>query len=50
MIRINEETADQLLAKSVKLVSFDPKSQIVKKGMWYTKGKFDAKDPNEKEN
>jgi hypothetical protein len=48
MIRINEETADYLLNKSIKLVSFDPKSQIVKKGMWYNKDKFENKDPNEK--
>jgi hypothetical protein len=50
MIRINEQTADQLLSKKVKLVSFDPKSEIVKKGMWYNKKKFYLKDPNEKEN
>jgi hypothetical protein len=48
LIRINEETAKHLLTKSVKLIAFDPKTQIVKKGMWYTKGKFDAKEPNEK--
>jgi hypothetical protein len=48
MIRINEETAGQMLNKSVKLIPFDPKAQIVKKGMWYNKEKFYSKDPNEK--
>ena len=48
MIRINEETADHILNKNVKLVAFDPQAQIVKKGMWYNKEKFYAKDPNEK--
>jgi hypothetical protein len=50
MIRINEETAGHLLKKSVKLVPFDPKSEIVKKGMWYTEGKFNTKAQNEKKN
>jgi hypothetical protein len=50
LIRINEETASYILDKTVKFVSFDPKSEIVKKGMWYNKRKFHAKGPNEKEN
>jgi hypothetical protein len=50
LIRINEETADQLLSKDVKLIPFDPKSQLVKKGMWYNKRKFYSKVQNEKEN
>jgi hypothetical protein len=49
VIRINEETADQLLSKSVRLIHFDPKSEIVKKGMWYNKKKFYLKDSDEKE-
>jgi hypothetical protein len=49
VIRINEETADQLLSKSVRLIHFDPKSEIVKKGMWYNKKKFYQKEPSEKE-
>lgn len=49
VIRINEETAAQLLSKSVKLVPFDPKAEIVKKGMWYNKKKFYSKELNEKE-
>jgi hypothetical protein len=49
LIRINEETADQLLSKDVKLVPFDPKAQLVKKGMWYNKRKFYPKVQNEKE-
>lgn len=49
VIRINEETAAQLLSKSVKLVSFDPKAEIVKKGMWYNKKKFYSKELDEKE-
>lgn len=50
LIRINEETAEQLLSKEVKLVPFDPKTQLVKKGMWYNKRKFYSKVQNEKEN
>jgi hypothetical protein len=49
MIRINEQTADQLLSKNVKMVPFDPKVEIVKKGMWYNKKKFYQKEPSEKE-
>jgi hypothetical protein len=48
MIRINEETASYLLESKTRLVMFDPKTQIVKKGMWYTKGKFSTKDKNDK--
>jgi hypothetical protein len=50
MIRINEQTAEQLLSKKVKMVPFDPKSEIVKKGMWYNNKKFYLKDSDEKEN
>ena len=49
LIRINEETAAQLLSKDVKLVAFNPKTQLVKKGMWYNKRKFYPKVQNEKE-
>jgi hypothetical protein len=50
LIRINEETAAQILSKDVKMVSFNPKTQIVKKGMWYNKRKFYSEVQNEKEN
>jgi hypothetical protein len=50
LIRINKETADQILSKSIKLVPYDPKIQLVKKGMWYNKRKFYPKVQNEKEN
>jgi hypothetical protein len=50
MIRINEETAAQILSKDVKLIPFNPKAQIVKKGMWYNKRKFYSEVQNEKEN
>jgi hypothetical protein len=49
LIRINEETAAQILSKDVKMVSFNPKTQIVKKGMWYNKRKFYSEVQNEKE-
>jgi hypothetical protein len=49
LIRINKETADQILSKNVKLVPYDPKAQLVKKGMWYNKRKFYPKVQNEKE-
>lgn len=50
LIRINEETAAQILNKNVKLVPFNPKTEIVKKGMWYNKRKFYSEVKNEKEN
>jgi hypothetical protein len=50
LIRINEETAEQILNKDVKMIPFDPKSEMVKKGMWYNKRKFYKKRPDEKEN
>jgi hypothetical protein len=50
LIRINKETADQILSKDIKLVPYDPKTQLVKKGMWYNKRKFYPKVQNEKEN
>jgi len=40
MIRINEETAKLLLNKKNKLIVFDPKTTIVKKGMSYEDNKF----------
>jgi hypothetical protein len=48
LIRINEETAAQLLNKSVKMIPFNPKTQLVKKGMWYNKRKFYSKVQDEK--
>jgi hypothetical protein len=49
LIRINEETASELIKKQTRLIPFDPKSELVKKGMWYNNKKFYSKDPNEKE-
>jgi hypothetical protein len=49
LIRINEETASQLLDKNTKLVPYNPKTQLVKKGMWYNKRKFYSGVENEKE-
>ncbi len=49
LIRINKETADQILSKNIKLVPYDPQTQLVKKGMWYNKRKFYQKVQNEKE-
>lgn len=40
MIRINEESAKTLLSKKTKLVEFDPKTTIVKKGMKYIDKQF----------
>ena len=49
LIRINKETADQILSKDIKLVPYNPQTQLVKKGMWYNKTKFYPKVQNEKE-
>lgn len=49
MIRINEETAKFILDKKIKLVPFDPKTQIVRKGMTYSNKKF-IKGNDEKKN
>jgi hypothetical protein len=49
LIRINKETADQILSKDIKLVPYNPQTQLVKKGMWYNKRKFYPKVQNEKE-
>ena len=49
LIRINKETADQILSKNIKLVPYNPQTQLVKKGMWYNKTKFYPKVQNEKE-
>lgn len=40
MIRLNEDTAKLMLSKKTKLVEFDPRTTIVKKGMSYTDNKF----------
>lgn len=50
LIRINEETANQILNKDVKLVPFNPKTELVKKGMWYNKRKFYSEVQNEEKN
>jgi hypothetical protein len=49
MIRINEETAEFLLNKENLLIEFNPKTDIVKKGMTYNNGKF-AEDKDEEKN
>jgi hypothetical protein len=49
LIRINKETADQILSKDIKLVPYNPQIELVKKGMWYNKRKFYPKVQNEKE-
>jgi hypothetical protein len=48
LIRINEETASELIKKETRLIPFDPKLQFVKKGMQYNNKKFYAKESNEK--
>jgi hypothetical protein len=48
MIRINQETASLLLNKKIKMIPFDPKLEIVKKGMWYNKEKFYIRENDEK--
>jgi hypothetical protein len=48
LIRINEETAAQILNKDVKMIAFNPKTQLVKKGMWYNKRKFYSEVQDEK--
>ncbi len=49
MIRINEQTAGMLLNKKVKLVEFDPKKDIVKKGIKYIDKQFVLGRKNENE-
>jgi hypothetical protein len=48
MIRVNEEAAGILLSKKTKMVEFDPKTAIVKKGMKYVGKKFVEDTPNGK--
>ena len=48
LIRINEQTANQMLAKKTKLVEFDPMTTIVKKGMKYVDKKFVIDDEPKK--
>jgi hypothetical protein len=49
MIRVNEEAAEILLSKKTKMIEFDPKKTIVKKGMNYSNRKFAEKVENDKE-
>lgn len=49
MIRVNQEAADILLSKKTKLIEFDPKTTIVKKGMTYKNKEFAEKEKNDKE-
>jgi len=49
MIRVNEEAAEILLSKKTKMIEFDPKQTIVKKGMNYSNKKFTEEAKNDKE-
>ena len=49
MIRVNEEAAEILLSKKTKMIEFDPKETIVKKGMSYSNKKFTEEVKNDKE-
>ena len=49
MIRVNEEAAEILLSKKTKMIEFDPKQTIVKKGMRYSNKKFTEQVKNDKE-
>lgn len=49
LIRINEQTANQMLAKKTKLVEFNPMTTIVKKGMKYVDKKFIIDDESKKD-
>jgi hypothetical protein len=49
MIRVNEEAAEMLLSKKTKMIEFDPKKTIVKKGMSYSNKKFTEQVVNDKE-
>jgi hypothetical protein len=49
MIRVNEEAAEILLSKKTKMIEFDPKQTIVKKGMKYSNKKFTEEVKNDKE-
>jgi hypothetical protein len=48
MIRVNEEAAEILLSKKTKMIEFDPKQTIVKKGMSYSNKKFTEEVKNDK--
>ena len=48
MIRVNEESAKILLSRKTKLIEFDPKTTIVKKGMIYVDKKFKEDFQNDK--
>lgn len=50
MIRINEDTASLLINKDLVVVRFDPKKEIVKKGMKYSNERFVNNNKNEKKN
>ena len=43
MIRINEQTASLIVDRSNEMIVFDPKIEIVKKGMIYKNNKFKEK-------
>lgn len=50
MIRINEQTADLILNKKIKMIPFNPREEIVKKGSKYIDQKFISGRSNEKKN
>ena len=48
MIRVNEDSAKILLSRKTKLIEFDPKSTMVKKGMLYSDKEFKENLQNDK--
>ena len=48
MIRVNQEAAAILLSKKTKMIEFDPRESIVKKGMKYAGKKFIEDTPDDK--
>ena len=48
MIRVNQEAAAILLSKNTKMIEFDPRASIVKKGMKYVGKKFIEDTPDDK--
>lgn len=50
MIRVNQEAATILLSKKTKMVEFDPRASMVKKGMKYVGKKFVEDASNDEKN
>lgn len=49
MIRVNEEASKVMLAKKTKMVEFDPRLTMVKKGMTYKNSTFIESEADDKE-